>query len=448
MTSLLQSFNPATGDVLGQVAITPASVMPEIIANAKRAAQSWRRLTTSERVRLVQAAFAPVIDRAEELATLLAQEMGKDLRRAMSEVTGTAYAADYTAQEAGAALATRTLNATTRLQYQPLGVAAVISPWNYPLAMAGNLIVPALVAGNTVVFKPSEETPLIAQALVDILNQTLPAHVLQIVHGNEEAGKALVNSDINLIAFTGSVAAGKDIMASASSGLKRLVMELGGNDPMIVMNNANIETAAHFAVASSLENTGQMCTSTERIYVASEVADAFIERVVQLAARYKAGPWNEPGVKLGPLVNQRQHRHVMHHLQDAIGRGARLRLGSVEQAPPYISPAVITNITPDMLIEQEETFGPVIAIGTVKGLDEAIARANQSPYGLGAVVFGGEGAEQVAEQLEAGMVAINSGVGGTGDSPWVGAKHSGYGFHGSPDGHRQFAQVRVLSRRR
>lgn len=448
MNAYLESFDPANGESIGQVAITPVSTLPDILANAKRAAHTWQRLSLTERMEIVRDAFALILPRAEELAVLLSQEMGKDIRRSRSEVAGIAYGASYTAEEAAEALATRKLNANTQLQYAPLGVAAVISPWNYPLAMAGNLIVPALIAGNTVIFKPSEETPLVAQAMVDIVKQALPEHVLQIVQGDETLGKALVKSDISLIAFTGSVAAGKHIMASAADGLKRLIMELGGNDPMIVMNDANVEVAARFAVASSLENSGQMCTSTERIYVDSSVADAFIRRVISIASRYKAGPWHQDGVNLGPLVNHRQHAHVMHHIQDALAKGATLELGSPEQAPPYITPTVITGMTPDMMLEQDETFGPVVAIATFDELSDAVARANNSDYGLGAVVFGGNGANQVAEQMEAGMVAINEGVGGTGDSPWVGAKQSGYGFHGSVDGHRQFAQVKVLSRRR
>jgi acyl-CoA reductase-like NAD-dependent aldehyde dehydrogenase len=310
--------------------------------------------------------------------------------------------------------------------------------------MANNLIVPALVAGNTVVFKPSEETPLVADAFVKILNQKLPEGVLQIIYGDGDQGKALVESQVNLIAFTGSQAVGKDIMARAAGGLKRLVMELGGNDPMIVLEDADISAAARFAVASSFENAGQMCTSTERIYVDKKIADTFEKLVVEVASRYKTGPWNMPGVNIGPIINPNQHAMIIDHIRDAESKGARILLGGSQQPERYIQPTVIADLTPEMIMEQEETFGPVVAMSRYTNLEEAVQRANNSVYGLGAVVFGQRHAQSVADQLEAGMVGINQGVGG-GNAPWVGAKQSGFGFHGSPDGHRQFAQVRVMS---
>ena len=220
--------------------------------------------------------------------------MGKDIRRAAGEVNGSLYGGPYIAGDALEALQPGDNGSGTRIEYRPLGVAAVISPWNYPLAMANNLIVPALMAGNPVVFKPSEETPLVADRFVKLLNRALPENVLQIVHGGGAQGRALVESQVNIIAFTGSRAAGKDIMARAAGGIKRLVMELGGNDPMIVLADADIEAAARFAVGSSFENAGQMCTSTERIYVDEAIADKFESRVAEIAALYKAGPWNEP----------------------------------------------------------------------------------------------------------------------------------------------------------
>jgi succinate-semialdehyde dehydrogenase/glutarate-semialdehyde dehydrogenase len=254
-----------------------------------------------------------------------------------------------------------------------------------------------------------------------------------------------VQADINMIAFTGSMAAGKHIMANAAAGLKRLVMELGGNDPMIVMADADVDAAARFAVASSFENAGQMCTSTERIYVDAGIARQFEERVLAYARQYRVGPWDQPGVNIGPVVNPRQHQHVLLQLQDARAKGAQFLLGSDDYVLPYIQPTVVTGLTREMQLEREETFGPVVAISHFQHIQEAIQRANESDYGLGAVVFGGAGAPEVAQQLEAGMIGINQGVGGAGGAPWVGAKHSGYGFHGSAAGHRQFAQVRVLS---
>ncbi len=383
---------------------------------------------------------------AAQLSQLLSQEMGKDIRRATGEVEGAIFSGAYLADEAMAALQTRDLDYGTKLHYRALGVVAVISPWNYPVMMANNLIVPALVAGNCVILKPSEETPLIAQAFFEHLVTHLPEGVFSLLHGDGKVGEMLVDSDVDLIAFTGSQAVGKKIMARAAPQLKRLVMELGGNDPMIVMANANIEQAVRFALASSFENAGQMCTSTERVYVDETIAEQFEQRVVELASQYKVGAWNEPGVNIGPIINAKQHGKIMEHIRDAQEKGGKVLLGGLEQPERYIHPTVITRMSNDMRMEQEETFGPVVAISRYTNIEDAIERANDSDYGLGAVVFGADGAEAVANQLEAGMIGINQGPGGSGDAPWVGAKQSGFGFHGSAEGHRQFAQVSVMSK--
>ncbi|MCP4119524.1 MAG: aldehyde dehydrogenase family protein [Desulfobacteraceae bacterium] len=445
MENILTSYDPVNGNRIGEVEISTPDQIRKKVALAHKAATEWRNLGLTGRLTLLENAWAGAEPHISELAELISREMGKDIQRSSGEASGTVYGGPYIAKEAWDALQPKSVEGRTTIEYGPLGVAAVISPWNYPLAMANNLIVPALMAGNPVVFKPSEETPLVADLFVEILNRVLPRHLLQIVHGDGEQGRALVESRVNLIAFTGSRAVGKDIMARAAGQVKRLVMELGGNDPMIVLADADIGSAAGFAVASSFENAGQMCTSTERIYVDEQIADQFEARVTAMASRYKTGPWNMPGVNIGPIVNKKQHAKIIDHIRDAETKGARVLLGGSGQTVPYIQPTVIADMTPDMVMEQEETFGPVVAMSKFKTVDEAVERANDSPYGLGAVVFGQKEARAVAEQLEAGMIGINQGVGGGGNAPWVGAKQSGFGFHGSPDGHRQFAQVRVVS---
>lgn len=445
MEKRLASYDPVNGELIDEVRVIDNKGIEDVVKRAHAALDNWIKSGVEERVKVIQRAYANLEPQMNELATLLAREMGKDIGRASGEVNGTVYGGPYIAREAAAALKTTDAGGGTRIEYRPLGVAAVISPWNYPLAMANNLIVPALVAGNTVVFKPSEETPLIAQKFIEGLNEILPDNVLQIIHGDGEQGRALVESNVNIIAFTGSQAVGKDIMQRASGQLKRLVMELGGNDPMIVLEDANIESAARFAVASSFENAGQMCTSTERIYVDEKIAERFEKRVAEIASLYKVGPWNMQNVNIGPIINSIQHGKIVGHIRDAENKGARILLGGSQQTEPYINPTVIADMSEDMLMENEETFGPVVAISRFTDIEEAVTRANNSTYGLGAVVFGKREAESIANRMEAGMVGINQGVGGSGNAPWVGAKQSGFGFHGSPDGHRQFAQVRVVS---
>ncbi len=444
MTNQLVSYNPGSGEAVGSVEITPAEDMAAIVQRARAAQKTWRDVPTDEKVALIARVSALVQQQADQLAVLMSKEMGKDINRSTGEVYGCANMGPAIAQQAQRALLARKSHGTT-IEYVPLGVAAVISPWNYPLMMAVNLLMPALIAGNTVVFKPSEETPLIAQAYVDLINQVLPEDVVQIIHGDKEQGQALVESGVNIVAFTGSQKTGKDIMKRASTNLTRLVMELGGNDPMIVTADANISAAARFAVASSFENAGQMCISTERIYVDEKVADEFEQMVTAIASQYRTGPWDQPQVNIGPIINERQRNKIIMHIDDAIEKGARVLLGGKDHPDYFIKPTVIAGVTTDMKMEQEETFGPVVSISRYSNLEDAIGRANDSDYGLGAVVFAGANAENIAKSLEAGMVGINGGVGGGGDAPWVGAKQSGFGFHGSAEGHRQFAQVKVIS---
>ena len=444
MSNQLTSYNPSNGEAVGTVELTPAADIAAIVQRARVAQKTWRDVPVNEKVNLITKASALVEQQAEQLAVLISKEMGKDINRSTGEVYSSATRGPAIAQQAQHALQAKKSHGTT-IEYVPMGVVAVISPWNYPLMMAVNLMMPALIAGNTVVFKPSEETPLIAQAYIDLLNQVLPQDVIQIVHGDKEQGQALVDSGVNVVAFTGSKKAGKDIMKRASNTLTRLVMELGGNDPMVVTADADIPAAARFAVASSFENAGQMCNSTERIYVDEKVANEFEQMVTAIASQYQIGPWDQPQVNIGPIINERQRNNVIAHIDDAVNKGARVLLGGTDHPDYFIKPTVIAGVTTEMRMEQEETFGPVVSISHYSDLDEAIERANDSDYGLGAVVFAGADAAAIARRLEAGMVGINGGVGGGGDAPWVGAKQSGFGFHGSAEGHRQFAQVKVIS---
>ncbi len=445
MKDKLISYNPANQEKIGEVPVATHDEIKSKVKFARNALKKWQSLGFDGRLNLIITAWAGAQPHVSELAQLMSQEMGKDIRRSNGEISGTVHGGPYLAKDVLKALQPHSPAMGTTIEYRPLGVAAIISPWNYPLAMANNLIIPALMAGNTVMFKPSEETPLVADLFVEILNRVLPEQVLQIIHGDGEQGKTLVESSVDLIAFTGSQAVGKDIMARSASRLKRLVMELGGNDPMIVLKDADISSAARFAVANSFENAGQMCISTERIYVDEKIADQFEGQVIKIASQYQTGPWDMPGVNIGPIINKKQHAKIVDHIKDAENKGARILLGESNQKPPYIKPTVIADISPDMIMESEETFGPVVAISRFKTEDEAVERSNNSRYGLGAVVFGQKKASHIADRMEAGMVGLNQGVGGGGGVPWVGAKQSGFGFHGSPEGHRLFSQIRVMN---
>jgi succinate-semialdehyde dehydrogenase/glutarate-semialdehyde dehydrogenase len=303
------------------------------------------------------------------------------------------------------------------------------------------------MAGNAVILKPSEETPLVGQAYVDLVAPLVPDDLLQIVHGADDQGKALVAADVDLIAFTGSRAAGVQILREASAGLKRVVLELGGKDPLIVLGDADLAAAARFAARNSFRNAGQVCVSTERIFVADEIADAFVDLLVEETAKLTVGDGMEPGTRVGPMISEHQRDHVVDQIDDAVARGARIAYGGERLSGQFVQPTVLVDVDPSMPIAVDETFGPVACVIRVDSADRAVALANDTVYGLGAAVFGAPAsAEAVARRLTAGMIGINKSCGGASGTPWVGARQSGYGFHSSRDGHRQFAQTRVITR--
>lgn len=449
--SELISFDPSTGDEVGRVPVTPAADLPEVVARAHAAAGGWADLGLEGR-RDALRPFGPALaEAAERIGTILTREMGKPLPQGIGEVRYCGAGLGETLDELVAALSPERLEddaVISDLVFDPFGVCAAITPWNFPVSMPHWAVVPALMAGNTVVLKPSEKTPLVADEYIRLLREHLPEGVVQVVHGDEEQGRALVAADVQLIAFTGSRAAGRAILAEAGKDLKRVVLELGGKDPLIVLDDADLEAAAQFAVMNAFRNAGQVCVSTERIYVQDSVAPRFEELVVEKTRALKVGSGMEEGIEIGPMIDAGQRDHVIAQIEAARGEGAEILIGGDPPRGNFVSPTVLTRVDHRMAIMRDETFGPVVGIQRVDGDDEAVAAANDSPYGLGAAVFGGDvaRAERVARRLSAGMVGINKGCGGASGSPWVGARQSGYGYHSGRDGHRQFAQVRVVSR--
>ncbi len=446
----LKSINPATGEVVGEVPVATQREIEDAVARARTAQPAWRALGARQRAEAIAPLGDKLVQRADELGELLTREMGKPLSEGIGEVKHCGSTLDETLREIVEAIEPDRVeddNVESTIYHDPFGVCAAITPWNFPLSMPHWTVIPALVAGNTVVLKPSEETPLIAQAYVDLLQESLPADVLQIVHGADAPGKALVQADVDLIVFTGSREAGRHILGAASDGLKRVILELGGKDPMIVLADADVTQAAKFAVQNSFRNAGQVCVSTERIYVDQAIADQFETEVIRLTGEQKVGDGTQPGVTIGPMINSRQRDHVLAQIDDAKRHGATVIAGGEGHHDGFVMPTVLTGVTEDMDIMRTETFGPVACIARFRTVDEAVALANDTPYGLGAAIFGGDidKAAEVARRLDAGMIGINKGCGGATGSPWVGAKQSGYGYHSGKAGHRQFTQPRVVS---
>ena len=451
MSQTLVSLNPATGEPVGEVPVTPIAEIPAIIARAREAQPAWAELGVERRGELWIEIGRRIVEAADRLGELVTREMGKPLAEARGEVKSCGHGIEDHVDEVRRAVTPETLSdgGTESVIYRdPLGVCAAITPWNFPVAMPHWMVFPALATGNTVVLKPSEETPLSAQAYFEILEAALPDGVIQIVHGADEQGKALVADDgVDLIAFTGSREVGKKIMAAAAPGLKRLVLELGGKDPLLVLADADLEAAAKFAARNSFRNAGQVCVSTERILVDESIADRFVDLLVAETGKMKVGDGFSAETRVGPMISARQRDHVLAQIDDAIDKGARVAAGGDGHRGNFVQPTVLVGVTDEMAIARDETFGPVACVTAVSSEESAVDIANRGRFGLGAVVFGGDqSAARVARRLSAGMIGVNKSCGGAPGTPWVGARESGFGFHSSVEGHRYFTQTRVVSR--
>ncbi len=453
LMSTLKSYNPSTGELVGEVPVTQQKHIPQMIEESRRVQPEWARMGHSDRHELLLKAFRDIKEREEELASLITREMGKPIREGLIEAGSLTSHIEEELSEIETAVAPETFKdekSSSTVYRDPLGVCAAITPWNFPLSMPSWMVVPALATGNVVLLKPSEETPLCGQIFVDILNKHLPPHVLKVIHGADEQGKKLVNSNVDLIAFTGSRETGKDILRSASQTFKRVVLEMGGKDPLIILESADLQKAAKFAAFNSFRNCGQVCVSTERIFVPEQLAEQFESLLVKVVNELELGDGLKETTTLGPMVNSKQRDHVLAQIEEAVSDGAVILHGGSGHHDNFIEPTVLTKITESMSIARDETFGPVACITPVSSVEEAIQKANATPFGLGAAVFGEDTEEtsSVARQLTAGMVGINQGVApGVRGTPWIGARESGFGFHKSKDGHRQFTQARVVTNR-
>ncbi|MEL6904315.1 MAG: aldehyde dehydrogenase family protein [Planctomycetota bacterium] len=452
----LESLDPATGLPVGSVPRASATDVAAAVARAREAQAAWAAAPIAERGARVTRFAEALAAEADTLGALVTAEMGKTLRSGVGEVKGYASGLADEVASVQRALAPESPESKTQdvtVFREPLGVVAAIAPWNFPVGMPLSILVPALVAGNTVVFKPSEHTPLVGQRLAELLGAELPEGVLEIVHGAGDVGAALVDADVDMVAFVGSRDTGAAIMRAAAGGLKRLVLELGGKDPLVVFDDADLEGAAKCAVEHSLRNTGQVCCSIERVYVADAIADAFEERVVELSRAWTHGDPTAKGVKMGPLVSAEQRARVEAQVREAAAAGARVALGGeTPDGPGNFFPAtVLLEVAQSNPITHAETFGPVVAVTRFDGSeDEAVRLANDTIYGLGANVWTGdaERAERVARRIRAGQVGVNRYLGGTSTTPWVGARQSGFGFLGGADGHRQFTVPKTVARAR
>lgn len=451
----INDINPATGKLITKVKCSTEKEIDLAVKKAKNALKNWSELPLKQRGKLLELAAKDFVKNKEKIGRIITDEMGKLYKSAVGETHAVAYGIRETIQQAKEALKVEKLkeeNLVTELHRTPIGVCAVITPWNFPVSMPESLLSPALIAGNTVVFKPSEMVPLTGKAIYEIFSKHLPEGVINLVQGADEAGDYLIHSDIDMIAFVGSQAVGKHIMRVAGDKLKRIVLELGGKDPMIVLDDADLQKAANFAVNGSLRNTGQVCVSVERIYVHEKVAGKFTQMVENGVKSFKYGNGYDESVHMGPLVSEKQRENVLSQVNEAVKNGAKLITGG--KAPKgnkgfFMEPTLLTNLSHKHRIMNEETFGPVVAIQKVKSEDEAVKLANDSPFGLGATVWTKNKKKglEIARKIESGMIGVNQGIGSVSGTPWVGVKQSGYGYIGSVDGIRQFTVPKKISYR-
>lgn len=451
--------NPATNEMLAEVPCAGATEARDAITAAAGALPSWREMPGIERGRLLARLAVRMKEEQERLARILTSEQGKPLAEARGEILYAASFLEWYAAEAQrvygetipAPLPGKRLLALRR----PVGVCAAITPWNFPSAMITRKIAPALAAGCTVIVKPAEETPLSALALGELMNAVgFPGGVVNIIAGRAAAIGEVLCADprVRKLSFTGSTETGRILMRQSAENLQRLSLELGGHAPFIVFEDANIEQAVSHAMITKFRNAGQTCICANRFYVHARIHEAFVERLEAAMRALRVDHGLAEHVHIGPLINDAAVEKVERHVQDALERGARLRCGGTRVTVPgcadrFYAPTLLDGLAPDMLCAREETFGPVAPVASFTSDDEAIERANDSPYGLAAYVMttSASRAWKVAEALEFGVIGLNDGAPSTAAAPFGGVKHSGFGREGGHHGMEEYLTTRYVS---
>ena len=447
--------DPATGEVLAKVPYFGAAEAKDAIARAHAALPAWSKLTGKARAKILRAWFDLVIANRDDIALIMTSEQGKPLAEALGEVDYAASFIEFNGEEAkriyGEVSQSHREDARIVVVKQPIGVVGAITPWNFPAAMITRKCAPALAAGCTVVCKPAGETPLTALALAVLAERAgIPAGVFNLITGKASAiGEELTTSPlVGCIAFTGSTEIGKLLMRQAASTVKKVALELGGNAPFIVFDDADVDQAVEGAIFSKFRNMGQTCICANRIYVQDRIYDAFSAKLTEGVKKLKVGRGTEAGVVQGPLINQAAVEKVEHHIADAVAKGAKIAAGGHRHplGGTFFEPTVLTGVQADMLITKEETFGPVAPLYRFRTEEEAIRLANDTEFGLAAYFYARDIGRiwRVGEGLDYGMIGINSATISTELAPFGGMKESGIGREGSHYGVEEFVEVKYM----
>ncbi len=447
-------LNPADNKTLAQVADCGAAETHRAIAAADAALPGWRSKTATVRAGILRRWYDLILANAEDLGMLMTLEQGKPLAEARGEVRYGASFIEWFAEEGkrayGDIIPPHQPGLRLLVSKQPVGVVAAITPWNFPNAMITRKVAPALAAGCTVVIKPSEETPLSALALAELaIRAGFPPGVINIVTGMDAPaiGKALTDSSIvRKLSFTGSTEVGKLLMRQSADTVKKISLELGGNAPFIVFDDADLDAAVEGAISSKYRNAGQTCICANRILVQSGIYEAFLEKFIQAVQKQKVGAGTEQGVSIGPLINTEALDKVQRLVSDATKKGARLLAGGHAMSGTFFEATVLADVTSGMDIMHEEIFGPVAPVTRFETEQEAIQIANDTPYGLAAYFYGRDIGRvfRVAEALDYGMIGVNTGLVATTVAPFGGMKESGIGREGSKYGLDEFLEVKYI----
>jgi acyl-CoA reductase-like NAD-dependent aldehyde dehydrogenase len=452
----LVSTNPATGVEVGTFPVASPEDIAAAVKKAAAASEWWAALGFDGRRERMSRWAAHVTNHMDELAQLIHDEGGKPIMEAVVEIAAAIEHISWAGKNAKRVLGPRKVRSplvvaehAAFLEYQPFGVIGVIGPWNYPVFTPVGSLAYALAAGNAVVFKPSEYTPAVGQWLVDSFATIVPEQpVLQIIHGKGDVGANLVTAKIDKIAFTGSTATGKKIMAAAATRLTPVLLECGGKDAMIVDADADLDAAASACVWGGLTNAGQTCIGIERVYVVESVYQPFLDKLVAKAAKLTVGA---TGTDIGPITMPSQIDTIRRHISDALDRGGSAVLGGPQAVqPPFVMPTILVDVPEDAAAVREETFGPTLTVAKVRDADEAIEKTNAVGYGLGGAVFGKRNAVAIARRMRSGMTSINATLAFAGMSglPFGGVGDSGIGRIHGDDGLREFGRPKAITKRR
>lgn len=445
--------NPATGDVISHVPDLDASMIPAIIDASAVAQKAWAARAAKERSAILRTWFELILENVDDLALIMTTEQGKPLAEAKGEIAYAASFIEWFAEEAkriyGDTIPAPRADQRITVLRQPIGVTAAITPWNFPAAMITRKAAPALAAGCSMIVRPADLTPLTALALGELAQRAgIPAGVLQIVTGSaRDIGKQLTDSPIvSKLSFTGSTEVGRLLMAQCAPTIKKLSLELGGNAPFIVFDDADLDQAVEGAMASKYRNAGQTCVCANRILVQRGVYNAFAEKLAERVRALTVGNGAEPGTDIGPMIEEKAISKVEEHIQDAVSKGATVLHGGERLGGLFFQPAILTGVTPAMKVAKEETFGPMAPLFMFDTEEEAVSMANDTIFGLAAYFFTRDYARiaRVSEGLEYGMVGHNTGIISNEVAPFGGVKQSGLGREGSRYGIDEYLELKYV----